>query len=76
MGRTVPMEKLDTLVADHIERRLLQPARLEEVLSSVLDRREERAERRTTHIAELRKRAAEVDARSRPGRRSCGGCAC
>jgi site-specific DNA recombinase len=63
MGRTVPMEKFDTLVADHIERRLLQPARLEEVLSSVLDRREERAERRTTHIAELRRRAAEVDAK-------------
>src|SRR6202049_175482 len=62
-GRTVPMEKLDTLVADHIERRLLQPARLEEVLSSVLDRREERAERRATHIAALRKRAAETDAK-------------
>src|SRR5215216_780316 len=29
-GRTVPMEKLDTLVADHIEQRLLQPKRLEE----------------------------------------------
>jgi site-specific DNA recombinase len=29
----------------------------------VLDRREERAERRATHIAELRKRAAEVDAK-------------
>jgi site-specific DNA recombinase len=26
LGRTVPMEKLNTLVADHIERRLLQPA--------------------------------------------------
>src|ERR1700680_3577314 len=63
MGRTVPMEKLDTLVADHIERRLLQPARLEEILSSVLDRREERAERRTSHIAALRKRAAETDAK-------------
>jgi len=62
-GRTVPMEKLDTLVADHIERRLLQPSRLEEILSSVLDRREERTERRATHIAELRKRAAEVDAK-------------
>src|ERR1700726_3883043 len=62
-GRTVPMEKLDTLVADHIERRLLQPSRLEEILSSVLDRREERAERRTTHIAELRKRASETDAK-------------
>ena len=62
-GRTVPMEKLDTLVANHIEQRLLQPARLEKILSSVLDRREERTERRTTHIAELRKRATEADAK-------------
>jgi site-specific DNA recombinase len=62
-GRTVPMARLDTLVADHIQRRLLQPARLEEILSAVLDRREERAERRATHIAELRKRVSEVDAK-------------
>ena len=62
-GRTVPMEKLDALVAHHIERRLLKPERLEEILSSVLHRREERAERRTTHIAESRKRAAEADAK-------------
>jgi len=41
-GRTVPTHKLDTLVADHIERRLLQPARLEQILSSVLDRQKER----------------------------------
>jgi site-specific DNA recombinase len=62
-GRTVPMDKLDRVVADHIEHRLLQPKRLEEILSSVLHRREERAERRTTHIAELRKRASEADAK-------------
>jgi Recombinase zinc beta ribbon domain len=62
-GHTVPMHKLDTLVADHIEQRLLQPARLEQILSSVLDRRKERAERRTSHIAELRKRASEADAK-------------
>jgi site-specific DNA recombinase len=62
-GRTVPMEKLDSLVADHIERRLLQPERLEAILSFVLGRREERAERQATHIAELRKRASEVDAK-------------
>ncbi len=62
-GRTVPMEKLDSLVADHLERRLLQPDRLEKILSSVLDRRQERTERRATHIAELRKRAAEADAK-------------
>lgn len=62
-GRTVPMEKLDSVVAEHIERRLLQPKRLEEVLSAVLHRRKERVERRTTHIAELRKRAAEAEAK-------------
>jgi hypothetical protein len=34
---------------------------LEQILSSVLDRREQRAQRRQSHIAELRKRAAEAD---------------
>ena len=62
-GRSVPMEKLDNLVAGHIEERLLQPERLEEVLASVLDRRQERAERRREHIAELNQRAAEADLR-------------
>ena len=62
-GRTVPMEKLDSVVAEHIEHRLLQPKRLAEVLSAVLYRRKERAERRTTHIAELRKRATEAEAK-------------
>ena len=33
------MEKLDNLVAGHIEDRLLQPERLEEVFASVLERR-------------------------------------
>ncbi|MHB1103537.1 MAG: hypothetical protein ACYC0C_12355 [Devosia sp.] len=37
--------------------------RLEEVLASVLDHRQERAERRREHIAELNKRAAETDLR-------------
>ncbi len=62
-GRSIPMEKLDNLVAEHIADRLLQPERLEEVLASVLDRRQERAERRREHIAELNKRAAETDLR-------------
>ena len=62
-GRTFPMEKLETLVADHIEHRLLLPSRLEKILSSVLDRREERTERQAIHIAELRKRASEADAK-------------
>jgi site-specific DNA recombinase len=62
-GRSIPMEKLDNLVAEHIANRLLQPERLEAVLASVLDRRQERAERRRDHIAELNKRAAETDLR-------------
>ena len=62
-GRSIPMEKLDTLVAGHIEHRLLAPERLEEVLASVLDRRQERTERRREHIAELNKRAVEADLR-------------
>jgi site-specific DNA recombinase len=62
-GRSIPMKKLDDLVAGHIEERLLAPERLEEVLASVLDRRQERAERRHEHIAELNKRAAETDLR-------------
>ena len=57
------MEKLDNLVASHIEDRLLQPERLEEVLAAVLDRRQERSERRREHIAELNKRATETDLR-------------
>ena len=52
-GRSIPMEKLDYLVAEHIADRLLQPERLEKVPASVRDRREERAERRREHIAEL-----------------------
>ncbi|HKM55556.1 MAG TPA: recombinase family protein, partial [Isosphaeraceae bacterium] len=62
-GRSIPMEKLDNLVADHIRYRLLVPDRLEEILASVLDRRQERAERGREHVAELNKRAAETDLR-------------
>ena len=57
------MEKLNSLVAEHIEQRLLQPKRLEQILSRVLDRREERARSRTNHIAELRRRASEGEAK-------------
>ena len=62
-GRSIPMERLDDLVAAHLEERLLDPERLEEVLSIVLDRRQERAERRAAHAIELRKKAAEAEAR-------------
>ncbi len=42
-GHSIPMDKRDNLVASRIGDRLLQPKRLEEVLASFLDRRQERA---------------------------------
>ncbi len=62
-GMTVAMERLDDLVANHLAERLLDPDRLEDVLSEVLDRRQERSERRREHIAELNRRAAETELR-------------
>ncbi|WP_183189826.1 recombinase family protein [Ancylobacter tetraedralis] len=64
-GMAVPMEKLDDLVASHLDERLLQPERLETILATVLDRRQERSERQREHIAELNRRAAESEARLR-----------
>jgi site-specific DNA recombinase len=62
-GMAVPMEKLDDLVAGHLEDRLLQPERLEAILATVLDRRQERSDRQREHFAELNRRAAESEAR-------------
>jgi site-specific DNA recombinase len=62
-GRSIPMDRLDQLVAGHLEDRLLQPERLETILASVLDRRQERTERRREHLAELHKRITETDQR-------------
>ena len=62
-GRSIRMDKLDHLVAGHLEDRLLQPKRLETILSSLLDRRQERTERRCEHLAELNRRITEADQR-------------
>nr|WP_256387126.1 MULTISPECIES: recombinase family protein [unclassified Azospirillum] len=62
-GRSIPMDKLDHLVASHLEERLLQPKRLETILSSLLDRRQERTERRREHLADLHRRITETDQR-------------
>src|SRR3546814_2315292 len=58
-GMAVPMEKLDDLVVNHLEKQLLQPERLETILAAALDRREEHADRRRAHIAELNRRSEE-----------------
>ncbi|WP_319797222.1 hypothetical protein [Nitrobacter sp.] len=58
------MDKLDDLVASHMEERLLQPKRLKTILANLLDRREDRAERRRQHLAELHKRITGTEQRS------------
>ncbi len=62
-GLTVPMDKLDRAVADHLEWRLLDPSRLATLMDQLLVRRDEWNERRRGHISELRKRAAEAEAK-------------
>src|SRR5579871_6116781 len=51
----------DQLVGPRAAARLLAPERLEEVRASVIDRRQDHAERRREHIAELNKRAVEAE---------------
>jgi site-specific DNA recombinase len=62
-GRAIPMDKLDRMVVGHIEERLLDPDRLEDLLGTVLGRRDDQAERRRQHIAELERRATESELR-------------
>lgn len=62
-GITIPMPRLDQAVADHLETRLLDPARLEEMLGHILEQRGEWVEQRRQHVAELRRRATEAEAK-------------
>ena len=62
-GITIPMDRLDRAVADHLETRLLDPKRLEEMMALILERRGEWVGQRRQHITELRKRATEAEAR-------------
>lgn len=62
-GLAVPMHKLDDAIIDHLESRLLDPYRLAALMEQLLDRREEWADQRRSHIAEMRKRATEAEAK-------------
>jgi site-specific DNA recombinase len=57
------MNELDEMVVTHLEERLLAPDRLEELLSGLLKRREEHTERLRGRIAELRRQAADAEAK-------------
>jgi hypothetical protein len=55
--------KLDRAVVDHLEWRLLDPRRLTAMMDQLLEHRAEWNERRRSHMAKLRKRAAEAEAK-------------
>ncbi|SDR45455.1 Site-specific DNA recombinase [Rhizobiales bacterium GAS113] len=62
-GRTVAMADLNELVVDHVERRLLEPSRLEEVLGGLLQRRQAHAGREKDRIEELKRQAGDAEAK-------------
>jgi site-specific DNA recombinase len=55
-GRSIPMEKLDRLVTDHLMERLFKPERLSAILASLSLRRAEKAERLNGRFLALQKR--------------------
>ena len=62
-GVSVPLDRLNAAVVDHLEKRLLDPGRLAALMDQLLDRREEWATERRQHVAELERRATEADAK-------------
>lgn len=60
-GRSIPMDRLDSIVVEHIERRVLHPDRLVGLLSGVLERRKAQDATRLDRLAELKRQAAEAD---------------
>ena len=62
-GISVRMDRVDAAVINHLEHRLLDPKRLATMMDNIIDRRDEFVQRRSKHIADLRKRATEADAK-------------
>jgi hypothetical protein len=62
-GRSVRMEKLDTLVTTQLTERLFHPERLAAILSSLSARRAEKAESVNARIAALQREVSDADDR-------------
>ncbi|WP_461346021.1 recombinase family protein [Bradyrhizobium sp. USDA 4451] len=56
-GRTVPMEKLDSAVAEHIEQRLLQPKRLDAIENGIAHVSDPLLKERVTELKSVRDQA-------------------
>ena len=60
-GRSIPMDKLDTLVTDHLIERLFQPERLTEILSSLASRRAEKSESLSGRVIALQREVTDAE---------------
>ncbi len=60
-GRSIPMQKLDDLVTEHLSERLFRPERLTALLASVAARRAEKALDVDTRVAALQTQATEAE---------------
>jgi hypothetical protein len=62
-GRSIPMDKLDTLVTDHLLERLFKPERIALILASLSSRRAERAAAVSTRISALQREVVDAEER-------------
>ena len=60
-GRSISMDKLDTLVTDHLMERLFKPERLAVILASLSSRRAEKAESLNGRLIELQREVTDAD---------------
>src|SRR5262249_3996063 len=60
-GRSVAMDKLDTLVTDHLMERLFKPDRLAVILASLASRRAEKAESLNGRLVALQQEVTDAD---------------
>lgn len=62
-GRSVPMDKLDTIVTERIADQILTPQRVEKLLTGLIERQANRSADYTDRITNLRKNLSETEAR-------------
>jgi hypothetical protein len=62
-GRSIPMEKLDHLVAENLLERLFQPERISTILTSLSVRRAEKAESVNGRLIALQRQITEAEGR-------------
>ncbi len=60
-GRSIPMDKLDTLITDHLIERLFKPERLTEILVSLSLRRAEKSENLNSRLIALQREVTDAD---------------